>query len=269
MNLEKIGGIIIILILILSIGLTVYSTTLNPTTADNSSNKSVTNITLTENQLIDELSKNDTPTNISVVNLNIKQKTGSIDIKFADSDNIYNIKSKNDANTKTDVTYTSNPDGSLDVNVNSKDAENEIILSNKYTYNINGQIVSGAVITNSTANSKINSMNFNNTLGAYVFDLNGGSINNVNVDLTLGGISIEGTPSGETTMTSTVTIGGVELDLNKDVANINSHIELGGSNIKNNPSNTEYITYTSPNYASSNDKFNLNNDIKIGGLNME
>ena len=92
MNLEKIGGIIIILILILSIGLTVYSTTLNPTTADNSSNKSVTNITLTENQLIDELSKNDTPTNISVVNLNIKQKTGSIDIKFADSDNIYNIK---------------------------------------------------------------------------------------------------------------------------------------------------------------------------------
>lgn len=112
-------------------------------------------------------------------------------------------------------------------------------------------------------------MNFNNTLGAYVFDLNGGSINNVNVDLTLGGISIEGTPSGETTMTSTVTIGGVELDLNKDVANINSHIELGGSNIKNNPSNTEYITYTSPNYDSSNDKFNLNNDIKIGGLNME
>lgn len=264
MNFDKIGGIIIVIILILCLGFTAYSTLIPSYTENQTTN----NIILTESQFISALGSNDTTaSDISTINLNIKQKTGGINIKFADNDKIYDIKSTAKNNT-TKVEYGSNNDGSADINITSENAEQEIILNNKYTYNINGQIISGGVGINSTPNSKINSVTFDNTLGGYNIGLNGGTINNMDINMVVGGINIQGSPSGQTTMNSNISIGGITIKINKPVEKITSHIELGGSRIKN-KTGTEYIDYQSDSYESSNDKFILNNYIKMGGLNVE
>lgn len=259
MDFDKIGGIIVLLVLILSVGLTGYSSI---ATLSDDSNDSVHNITLTQAQL-NQSSANGS-SNISTVNVNINQKSGGVDLKFADSDNIYNIAS-DDSNNTTNVEYNVNENGELDVNITSDDAGNEIILSNKYTYNINGQLVTGGLNCEATPNSKINSLIFNTTTGGVNLELNGGTLNNANINIVAGGLNIKGTPNGVSNINSNVTVGGVSLDLNQSGYKINSHTEVGGSQIQD-VSGSPDCQYTSTQYDTTNNKVNINSYVRVGGF---
>lgn len=262
---SKIAGILIVLALILSIAFVGYNTV----TKVAEKNEKIVKTT----EVLDESELNQSNTgensSIQTVNLNIHQKVGSTRIVFSDnSSTIYNITSKNEVN-KTKTTVTKQQNGSnLDVNIDSEDAQNTIILSNKYNYNITGDLVSGGFSTKLSENAKVDQLNLNITAGGVDITFNGGKLNTFNSRITTGGLNIYGEPKGETTVNSEIEVGGLNLQVNKTIADIFSEIEVGGIN----PGKYQKIgpnEYKGNQFDSSENKFIINTKIRVGGVNTQ
>ena len=278
---SKVIGIIIIVALILSISIVGINSFII-----NSNEKAGTSsaIILTPDQLenasfLDNEATNTTDfyftlnesTNIQpVINMNIHQKVGSVNVIFADTDNIYNITSSNYNNSSTTVKYTQNND-SLDVDMSSNSAANTIVLSNKYIYNINGEVLCGGFATNFTPESKVNDMNVNVTLGGVSLEFNNNKIQNIDIHITVGGLTVKGSPSGFTHLQSEVKVGGVNFENTNQKAYIRSSIELGGNNpgsYQQEESLKGWDNFIGSAYRDSEDKLDVTSYIQIGGLNI-
>ncbi|RAP51673.1 MAG: hypothetical protein BZ133_02505 [Methanosphaera sp. SHI613] len=204
-----------------------------------------------------------------VINMNIHQKVGSANVIFADTDNIYNITSSNYNNSSTTVRYTQNND-SLDVDVSSNSAANTIVLSNKYIYNINGEVLCGGFATNFTPESQVRQLNVNVTLGGVQIQLNNNKIQDMDVHITVGGLDVRGSPSGYSHLESEIKVGGLNFEDNNQKVYVRSGIELGG----NNPGNYHkesikgWDNFMGSAYQQSEDKLDVTSRIQIGGLNI-
>lgn len=260
MDAPKTAGIIIILILIFSIGLVGYN---SYTSLENDEQNNMTSEILTADQ-VTQLFNNSANNTISTVDINLNQKTGGAEIRFEDTDNIYNITSESQTNQTTDVSYTAD-NGTVNVNIDSNDTDNVIILSNKYVYNINGQMSAGGINTEIGNNSHVNSLNLNITLGGITLNLDGGSIDNINTNINTGGVNIMGTPHGTTTVNSHISVGGINIDLDNPVAHIYSTTNVGGTSAEDYQKISD-IEYKSSNFDSSNDKIIINSYVDVGGL---
>ena len=261
----KILGILICIALILSVITVGYNTITNKFVED----KNVVKTTeiLDESELNQTSSENDSEP-LETVTVNINQKVGGAKIRFVDnSTTIYNITSKNKKNNTT--TVTSNKTGNhLDVNINSNSSDNTIILSNKYNYTINGELVSGGVSAYMANKAKIDEMNINITAGGLQVNLTDGRLNALNSHITVGGLNILGKPMGVTTITSNIEVGGVNIKSNNTIADIFSNIEVGGIN----PGKYKHVgenEYKSNLFDSSDNKLIIYNNIKLGGLNSQ
>ena len=204
-----------------------------------------------------------------VINMNIHQKVGSVNVIFADTDNIYNITSSNYNNSSTTVRYTQHND-SLDVDMSSNSAANTIVLSNKYIYNINGDVLCGGFATNFSPQSQVRQLNVNVTLGGVTLQLNDNKIQNMDVHVTVGGLDVRGSPSGFSHLESEVKVGGLSFTDNHGKVYVRSSIELGG----NNPGNYRHESikgwdnYMGDDYQQSEDKLDVTSHIQIGGLSI-
>ena len=204
-----------------------------------------------------------------VINMNIHQKVGSVNVIFADTDNIYNITSSNYNNSSTTVHYTQNND-SLDVEMSSNSAANTIVLSNKYVYNINGDILCGGFAANFTPESQVRKLNVNATLGGVQLQLNNNKIQDMDVHITVGGLSVKGSPSGYTHLESEIKVGGLSFEQNNGKLYVRSSIELGG----NSPGNYHHESikgwdnFMGSAYQQSEDKLDVTSHIQIGGLSI-
>ena len=204
-----------------------------------------------------------------VINMNIHQKVGSVNVIFADTDNIYNITSSNYNNSSTTVHYTQNND-SLDVDVSSNSAANTVVLSNKYIYNINGDVLCGGFATNFTPQSQVRQLNANVTLGGVTLQLNNNKIHDMDIHITVGGLDVRGSPSGYTHLESEIKVGGLNFQQNNGKLYVRSSIELGG----NNPGNYHqesikgWDNFMGDAYQQSEDKLDATSHIQIGGLNI-
>ncbi|MDE4078834.1 hypothetical protein OTK55_07365 [Methanosphaera sp. Vir-13MRS] len=257
---DKIIGILIIIALIISVCLVGYS-------LYNGIQEEQSNITyqqLTEDQLSQILQNNTNNSSIQRVVLNINSPTGGANINFTDSNNIYNISSDNN---KGKVTYAVNGD-TLEVNVTGNETGNNIVLSNKYNYDINVNYVAGGYAINVSNGARVNSLNSNMTAGGANIDLNGGSLNNLNFETSVGGVNIEGIPNGQTNIATTIDIGGVNIGLNQPVGHIISKINLGGTNSNNNYQNVSATEFKGNNFDSSSNRLELNSNIQMGGVNI-
>lgn len=265
MNGGKILGVLIIIVLILSVAVVGYNTLTKSADKDK-------NIVKTTN-MMDESELNQTVTgegndSVQTVTLNLKQKVGSARIRFADNSSIiYNITSSNEKNKTTTVT-TNHNDSNLEVNIDSEAADNEIILSNKYHYIINTDIVSGGFKVNLSENANIDELNVVLTAGGVDIDFKGGSLNTLNSRITTGGMNIKGEPKGVTTLNSIIEVGGLNIQLDKAVADIFSDIEVGGIN----PGNYKHVgnnEYKGDLFDSSENKLIVHNNIRLGGVNTQ
>ena len=204
-----------------------------------------------------------------VINMNIHQKVGSVNVIFADTDNIYNITSSNYNNSSTTVHYKQNND-SLDVDVSSNSAANTVVLSNKYIYNINGDVLCGGFATNFTPQSQVRQLNANVTLGGVTLQLNNNKIQDMDIHITVGGLDVRGSPSGYTHLESEIKVGGLNFQQNNGKLYVRSSIELGG----NNPGNYHqesikgWDNFMGDAYQQSEDKLDATSHIQIGGLNI-
>lgn len=265
MDSGKITGIIIILALILSVIFVGYNTVTGITDSEESA--VVTTQTLDESEINQTFTQDD-DSSITNVNININQKIGGTRIEFADnSSTIYNITSENEKNTKTAVTTTQN-NSTLDVNIDSEESDNTIILSDKYNYTINGEIITGGFYTNFNNNAKVDEINLNITAGGIDLEFNGGSLNTLNASITTGGLNINGEPNGETLIYSKIDVGGLNLQVNNAIADVFSDIEVGGINSGDYEKIGEN-EYKGNQFDSSQNRFIIHNNIKLGGLNTQ
>ena len=245
---SKILGIIIIVALIFSISVVGVNSFFIKSNEEKGTSSSIIltldsleNATFTKNDLTNKTDLyfilNDSTQVQPVINMNIHQKVGSVNVIFADTDNIYNITSSNYNNSSTTVNYAQNND-SLDVNMSSNSAANTIVLSNKYIYNINGELLCGGFASNFTPESKVNNLNVNVTLGGVSVQLNNNKIQNMDMHITVGGLDVRGSPSGYSHLQSEVKVGGVNFKDNNQKLYVRSSIELGG----NNPGNYQKVS---------------------------
>ena len=277
---SKTLGIIIIIALILSISIVgINSYFINTNQKQGTSAAIILTPDQIENAtLIDNNQTNQTELNFilneseqvqPVINMNIHQKVGSVAVIFADTDNIYNITSSNYNNSSTTVHYTQNNE-SLDVEMSSNSAANTIVLSNKYIYNINGEILCGGFAGNFTPESKVRNLNVNVTLGGVTLQLNNNKIQDINTHITVGGLDVRGNPSGYTHLQSEIKVGGLNFQDNNQKVYVRSSIELGG----NNPGNYHmesikgWDNFMGSAYQQSEDKLDVTSYIQIGGLNI-
>lgn len=265
MNGGKILGVLIIIVLILSVAVAGYNTLTKSTDNDE---KIVQTTSVMDESDLNQTFTEDGDDSIQTVTLNINQKVGGSRISFADnSSTIYNITSNNEENKTT--TVTTNQNGSnIEVNIDSEEADNEIILSNKYNYTINGDIVTGGFSSNISKNAHIDEINLNLTAGGVDIEFDGGSLNTLNSMITTGGLNIIGEPKGETRINSEIEVGGLNLQIDKPIADIFSEIEVGGIN----PGDYQQIgdkEYKGNLFDSSENKLIINNTIRLGGVNTQ
>ncbi|RAP54288.1 MAG: hypothetical protein BZ137_03015 [Methanosphaera sp. rholeuAM130] len=277
---SKILGIIIIVALIFSISVVGVNSFFIKSNEEKGTSSSIIltldsleNATFTKNDLTNKTDLyfilNDSTQVQPVINMNIHQKVGSVNVIFADTDNIYNITSSNYNNSSTTVNYAQNND-SLDVNMSSNSAANTIVLSNKYIYNINGELLCGGFASNFTPESKVNNLNVNVTLGGVSVQLNNNKIQNMDMHITVGGLDVRGSPSGYSHLQSEVKVGGVNFKDNNQKLYVRSSIELGG----NNPGSYQKVSlkgwdnFKGSAFDQSEDKLDATSYIQIGGLNI-
>lgn len=277
---SKLLGMIIIVALIFSISVVgINSYLINSSHKEGSSAAIILtpdqleNATLIENNATNRTELNfvlnETDAVQPVINMNIHQKVGSVNVVFADTDNIYNITSSNYNNSSTTVQKTQHND-TLDVDVSSNSAANTIVLSNKYVYNINGELLAGGFSANLTPESKVNQLNVNVTLGGVSLFLNNNKIQNIDVHITTGGLDVEGSPSGFTHLQSEIKLGGLNFQNNNGNLYVRSSIELGG----NSPGSYHvesikgWNNFMGNQYRETDDKLDVTSYIQIGGLNI-
>lgn len=265
MNGGKILGIVIVIVMILSIAFVGYSTVTK--VSDNDEKIVQTVEILDESDLNESLTLEDTESK-PTVNININQKVGGTSIEFADNaSTIYNITSNNEENKTTTVT-TNQSEGHLDVYIDSEEADNTIVLSNKYNYTINGEMVSGGFSADLANNSQVDAININVTAGGVDIKFDGGSLNTLNSTITTGGLNIIGEPKGLTTVYSEIEVGGLNIQIDKAIADIFSEIEVGGIN----PGDYQKVSeneYKGNLFDSSDNKLIIHNNIRLGGVNTQ
>lgn len=259
MDSSKTLGIIIILVIIFSIIVVGYGAFVK-----DSVEASKTVETVFDQSQINQ--SDDSNGTLSKVNLNIHQKTGGVNIRFADTDNVYNITSKSGNRTPTIINEQN--DSALNVEVDSNNSDLTIVLSNKYRYNINCDIVAGGFNGKFTENAKVNALVLDVTAGGVNLDLNGGKLSKVRTKIATGGLNIKGMPKGLTTIKANIEVGGISLNLKKPVADVTSNIKVGGLY----PSDYQKISeneYKGKEFDSSNDKLILKDNISFGGVNTQ
>lgn len=280
MKASKIIGILIIIALILSIAVVgLNSFVLN---ADKSSGThasmimkqdEIQNATFSENNETNTselyVMVNETDNVKPIININIHQKVGNVKIEFADTDNVYNVTTSNANNASTTIKH-SQTNETVNVDITSKSAGNTIVLSNKYRYNINGELLTGAVDAELSPDAHINDMGFNMTLGGININFDNANVNRVDNHLTVGGININGIPSGYTHMDSEIKLGGLNLQNNNQKVYVRSNIELGGYNADGYQYHyfEGYDCLTGNAYINSAEQFDVTSKIQIGGLNI-
>ncbi|MBR0471248.1 MAG: hypothetical protein IJI98_00940 [Methanosphaera sp.] len=265
MNGGKILGILIIIVMILSVAMVGYSSITHK--MDNKQNI-VKTVDILDESEINQTFPEENSEAIQTININLDQKVGGTNIKFADnSTTIYNITSNNEKNNKT--TVTTNKNGTqLDVNIDSEDSQNTIILSNKYKYTINGDIIAGGFSSDLGNNAQVDAININITAGGVDLKLNGGQLTTVNSQINTGGINIYGEPKGVTTINSQIEVGGLNLQAKKQIADIFSDIKVGGIN----PGKYQKVgnnEYKGNLFDSSENKLIIHNNIRLGGVNTQ
>lgn len=266
---NKIAGIIIIIALILSVVLVGYNS-INSTATVNEDVTVVESVhVMEESELNQTLIDGSENSNLTTINLNINQETGGSKIEFMDNTTqIYKVVSKDDKNATPTTVTTNQENDKLDVNINSKSSDNTIMLSNKYNYNISGRIVAGGLTANLNNASKVSDLSADITAGGVSIKLGGGTLNSSNIKVTTGGLDISGQPVGVSQINSKIDVGGVNLHLNKPVADIFSNVEVGGIN----PGDYQKISnieYKGNEFDSSENKLILNSSITLGGLNTQ
>lgn len=278
MKANKIVGILIIIALILSIAIVgVNSFILNSKTNDNTVSMimkpdEIENTTIVENNEtnISELYVTVNDSNIRpTININIHQKVGAVKIEFADTDDIYNVTTSNADNASTTIKH-SQTNESVDVDITSKSAGNTIVLSNKYRYNINAELLTGGVGVELTPNCQIDNMGINMTLGGVNINLNNAYINHLDNHVTVGGINLRGIPHGYSHMDSEIKLGGLNIVDNDQKVYVRSKIELGGYNAKGYQHNyfDGFNCLKGNAYDASTEKLDVTSIIQIGGLNI-
>ncbi|OED30139.1 hypothetical protein [Methanosphaera sp. WGK6] len=259
---SKIVGILIIVVLILSIGIIGYNATINVY-----KHSGDTSETILEDSQLSQITDNETTSSaIKTINLNIHQKTGATEIEFADTDDVYKITTNGQFNTTTNVTYSENGDV-LNIDINSDEDENTIVLSNKYVYNINETSTYGGFSINVNNKARINTLNTNITMGGVNVEFNGGSLTTFNNQINTGGVNIEGTPSGETNINSNIVIGGFNAKIGQ-VGHVFTTTDLGGSNLDGYQTISD-MEYKGVDFDNSQNKITITSKIQIGGLNIE
>lgn len=265
METNKILGIIIIIALILSV-ITVGYSAINKTAHPNEKVANTVYIMDQSDLNKTELENTENGT-IKTINLEIKQKTGGVNIKFADNTTtIYNISS-NDKNQSTTVNTQQDGDH-LDITVESNSSDNTIVLSNKYNYNITGSLVAGGFSALLNNGAKVDVIDVDTTAGGVNVEFNTGSLNTLDVSITTGGLNIKGEPNGVTTVNSQIEVGGLNIQSNKNIVDLFSKIEVGGVN----PGNYQQISdneYKGNEFDSSENKLIIHNYIKLGGVNTQ
>ena len=78
--------------------------------------------------------------------------------------------------------------------------------------------------------SKVSDLSADITAGGVSIKLDGGTLNSSNIKVTTGGLDISGQPVGVSQINSKIDVGGVNLHLDKHVADIFSNVEVGGIN---------------------------------------
>jgi len=279
MKASKILGILIIIALILSIAIVgVNSFILNKDKASGNTVSmimkpdEIENITYADNNEtnISELYVTVNESNIRpTININIHQKVGAVKIEFADTDDIYNVTTSNSNNASTTIKH-SQTNETVTVDITSKSAGNTIVLSNKYRYNINAELLSGGINAELSPNSQIDTMGLNITLGGANINLNNAYINHLDNHVTVGGVNVNGIPHGYAHMDSEIKIGGLNLANNNQKVYVRSNIELGGYNAEG----YQYNYFNGFNclkgnaYDGSTEQFDITSKIQIGGLNI-
>ena len=156
------------------------------------------------------------------------------------------------------------------MDVSSNSAANTVVLSNKYIYNINGDVLCGGFATNFTPQSQVRQLNANVTLGGVTLQLNNNKIQDMDIHITVGGLDVRGSPSGYTHLESEIKVGGLNFQQNNGKLYVRSSIELGG----NNPGNYHqesikgWDNFMGDAYQQSEDKLDATSHIQIGGLNI-
>ncbi|MBQ6219170.1 MAG: hypothetical protein IJJ47_05510 [Methanosphaera sp.] len=263
MDYSKTLGIVIIIAIIFSIIVVGYGTFVK----DSIQKEKTVETVFDQSQLSQSDNSSDNSNgNISKVNLNIHQSTGGVNIKFADTDNAYNITSK--GGKKAPTITNKQKKSTLNVNVDSNDTDLTIVLSNKYKYNINCDIIAGGFDGKFTEKSKVNSLKLDVTAGGVNLDLNGGKLSKVSTKIATGGLNIKGMPKGVTKVKSKIEVGGININLKKPVADVSCNIKVGGLN----PSGYQKISeteYKGNEYDSSKDKLKLKANVRLGGINTQ
>lgn len=280
MDSSKVLGILIIVALIASVGVVgVNSIILNNNQASGNSHSIILGIDALENASMmnnEETNSSDlyiqlnNSTNVKpVINMNIHQKAGVVNVEFADTDSIYNITSSNYNNSSTTVKYEQSNE-TFNVDVSSNSAENTIVLSNKYDYNINGEMMAGIFNTTLTPESKVNSMSVNITLGYLRMKLNNARVNSISTDITTGVANFEGITSGYTHIDSDIKVGLMNLKENQGKVYVRSDIPLGAENAPGYQDIKKggYDLLKGSQFDASNEKLDITSHVQVGGLNI-
>lgn len=273
MNGSKIVGILILVLLVLSLVIVSVGAALSNTSNNNQVNYK---LTFKDDQL-DSLVANSTDyseygtENVTDVNINIKQKTGGVRILFAkNTNNVYNITGVKDKDSRTTVTNSVNG-STLNVNIDSKNTETIIVLSNKYRYNITGDMTTGG-LQGDLDNSRIGSLNYNIVMGGINLNItNTTHLDKFNSNITLGGVNIEGNGQFGTAMNVNVDIGGINVNSVNPVVLAKVNVNLGGANGADGyttVSNGSYTEIKGTQYDSVSNKMTINSNIEIGGLSL-
>jgi len=217
---------------------------------------------------------------IKYVNINVESNASGVTVKFRnDTDSIYTIETeRNHEDAKPTVNYTVKGD-TLNIDMKADKGSVDILLSNKYTYNVTTRSKVGGVAIVLGNNSKID--NINSTIqyaggGALLIDK--ATLKNVSMKVNTGGFYIallNPEFRGNGSIVANVTIGGVTVaPMGPSIPfRIIANVDNGGVTFKPNGFNvvrntTSYLEMETRPYKSSKNKLEMRCGVGLGGVSI-
>jgi len=224
------------------------------------------------------LNKSQVP-GIKYVNINVESNASGVTVKFRnDTDSIYTIETeRNHEDAKPTVNYTVKGD-TLNVDMKADKGSVDILLSNKYTYNVTTQSKVGGVAVVLGNNSKIDNINLTiQYAGGGALLIDKATLKNVSMKVNTGGFYIAIKPEfrGNGSIVANVIIGGVTVvPMGPSIPfRIIANVDNGGVTFKPNGFNvvrntTSYLEMETRSCKSSDNKLEMRCEVGLGGVSI-
>jgi hypothetical protein len=268
----RIWGLIIVVLLVLSLAIALFSMAGGTATQSQKKENMITsNYTLTDAQV----------SGVNRVNIHYAGNASSFGLRFNNqSENLYNISVQRGKGVSApNITYTKNGDV-LDVNVTMDQGSADIILGNRATYNGNFETKVGGYNIYLGNNSKVENITANiKYVGGGILVLGDTTFQKIDMNVNTGGFIITSLPNktiNSGNITANTQIGGVNLQLapsDQLGVKINGTVDLGGFNFNPQAFNiitnsSNQINIESTNFNNKQSKLQIETNIGMGGINI-